>query len=348
MNVLEIIRYRLAGQQLAGTTCTGPQEIVRRLGAVQAQVFSMAKWAIGLRLPGSRESDIDRAFNEGKILRTHLLRPTWHFVSPQDIRWMLALSAPRVHAANAFMYRQLELDKAVFKKSNATIVKMLRDGNHLTRDELNTGLKRAKIIAGGPRLSYLMMFAELEGIICSGPRKGKQFTYALIDEHVPATKKESREESLGRLTEIYFSSRGPATIADYCWWSGLTVKDAKTGIALLSSKLTCEKINDREHYFVPADLPENKLLQTFLMPDYDEYGIGYKDRSAMSNKLANQGTLTVYSHLLIIDGIFGGTWDRTEQGKKVAANVTPFFDLDKAQRQNVAEAVKKYDAFFAG
>ncbi len=182
MTIPDIIRHRLFNQQIAETKFTKPEEIVNWLVAMQAQEYAMSKWAIGLRLPGSTDEMVEKAFTDGAILRTHLMRPTWHFVTPTDIRWLLKLTAPRVEAASAFMFRQLELDNKTFKRSNDIIAKTLDGGKQLTRTELQAALKQKKIIADRFRLSYLMMKAELDGIICSGARRGKQFTYSLLDE----------------------------------------------------------------------------------------------------------------------------------------------------------------------
>ena len=216
MNATDIIRFRLSNQQIADTKFKKPEEILGWFGAMQAQVFAMAKWALGLRLKDEKEGSIDTLFNEGKILRTHLLRPTWHFVAPQDIRWMLALTAPRVHAVNKYYYKKFELDSSVFKRANAEIVKMLRDGKTLTRTALNKALSRAKIKADGLRLSYIFMQAELEGIICSGPRTGKQFTYALLDERVPPTKPMHLQRFIGRTFETIFYQSRPGNTAGFC------------------------------------------------------------------------------------------------------------------------------------
>jgi len=199
MKFSEIAKLRLTNQQVSFSKFKKPEEIVSWLGAMQAQVFPMAKWAIALRLKNVNEEKIENAFNEGKILRTHMLRPTWHFVTPQDIRWMLTLTAPRVHALNAYYYRKFELDRTVFKRANNIIIKNLRDGKTLTRAVLNKVLSQAKIKADNLRLIYIFMQAELEGIICSGPRDGKQFTYALLDERVPLPKTLHPEEQLAEL-----------------------------------------------------------------------------------------------------------------------------------------------------
>jgi hypothetical protein len=283
MKTSDIIHQRLINQQIAGTTLKKPQEIVAWLGAMQAQEYAMARWGIGLRLPGSNDAEVEKACNEGAILRTHLLRPTWHFVTPEDIRWMLVLTAPRIYALSSFMFRKLELDDRTFKRSSAVLEKTLRDGKHLTRLELNTALARAKIKADGPRLGYIMMRAELEGIICSGPRKGKQFTYALLEERVPTFKPIDKEESLVRLAHRYFTSRGPATLQDFATWSGLTVKDAKAGMNALDRNFIHEVLDGKEYIFLPSQKNVKNPQTTFLMGDYDEYGMGYKDRTTIFN-----------------------------------------------------------------
>ncbi len=201
------------------------------LGAVQSQDYAAAKWGVGQRTVGITDAIVEQAFADGSILRTHVMRPTWHFVTPSDIRWMLSLTAPRVHAANAYRYRELELNEAVFRRCRSSLMRALQGGRQLTRTELRQLLQRARIDTTAPqRLAYLLMHAELEGVICSGARRGKQFTYALLDERVPPASVPQRDEALHDLTMRYFSTRGPATPQDFSWWSGLTVADAKRGV----------------------------------------------------------------------------------------------------------------------
>jgi hypothetical protein len=174
---LDIAHQRLLNQHIARAPFKQPSDVVNWLVAVQAQDYFGAKWALGLRLQDTHDADIDRAFNAGTILRTHVMRPTWHFVTPADIRWLLALTAPRVHAVNAARYRQLELDSATLKRGHKALIKALQGGQHLTREELSNALEKAGVApAQGQRLAYIVMHAELDGLICSGPRRGKQFT----------------------------------------------------------------------------------------------------------------------------------------------------------------------------
>jgi hypothetical protein len=338
MTPRDIIFHRLNNQQITGGTASTAGELVEWMIAMQAQLYAMAKWAIGLRLPHSKQHDIDKAFDAGAILRTHLMRPTWHFVTPADIRWLLALTAPRIHTANGFAYRLLKLDTHFLKKTNDILARALEGGKHLTRTDIKEILEQKGIKAGGMQLGYIMMYAELEAVICSGPRAGKQFTYALLDERVPPASAMSREEALQQFTFRYFRTRGPATVNDFCYWSGLTIKDGKEGIAMLGKRLQTASVDGRDYFYVPHEL--KKQSATFLMPDYDEYGMSYKDRSLLDTTKKYKGQVTPYSHYLVLDGVIAGTWD-----KKGEVIVHPFFALDKMQQKKVEAALKKYRAF---
>ena len=346
-----LIRQRLLNQKLIGSACKTPDEVVHWMIAMQAQEFAMAKWAIGLRLPGSNEVDIEQAFNNGDILRTHLLRPTWHFITAPDIRWVLALTAPHINAASAYYHRQNGLDKKIFKRCNDILAKSLEGGKHLTREQLQSELRRGKIVANGIKLAYIMMVAELDGIICSGARSGKQFTYALLDERAPAAKSFSRDEALALLAERFFASRGPATIQDLSYWSGLTIKDVKTGVASLPADFKKETFNGKEYIFLPSkEETKNKTLATFLMPDYDEYGMSYKDRdeSYNKNKIVFTGykSASVFNHMLVVDGVYGGSWTRTVKGKNISIAIKTVGELNNRQQLSIKKAEKKYIDFF--
>ncbi len=345
----QIIQYRLINQQIAGCSFTTPEEIVSWMAAMQAQEYAMSKWSIGLRLKNTTDSMIEDAFNKGHLIRTHLLRPTWHFVAPADIRWMLKLTAPRVHAINAFMYRKCELDKKILIRTAGILEKQLSDGQFKTRTALNKSLQNKKILADGIRLSLICMYAELEGIICSGPRQGKQFTYALLEERVPASQKLSRNEALAKLTRRYFKSRGPATIKDYATWSGLTMKDCRQGIEMMKG-LEQETINDQTIYFYPQPLPDMKKLQTtFLMPDYDEYGIGYCDRSAIlppKTVVENSRKKNpVYNRMIILNGVIAGTWQRTFKNNQLIVETYPFTKLNSTNQIAIRRAVRNFELF---
>jgi hypothetical protein len=324
--------------------------VVAALGAVQAQDYGGAAWALGLRMHAATAAAIDGALAAGTILRTHVLRPTWHFVAPADIRWMLALTGPRVQAAMASQTRSLGIDAATIAAAKSAIADALLGGHYRTRAELNAALMRAGIAATEPlRHGHLIMHAELEGLICSGPRQGKQMTYALLDERVPPTRPLTRDEALAELTRRYFTSHGPATIPDFVWWSGLTGADARAGLAATGAALTSEEISGRTYWFAPAAAPAPPPAPVaYLLPNYDEYIVAYADRSAVHDATAHaldaRGNV-LFSHTIVVDGRVVGTWKRALKRAAVVLDTTLLAPLSPAATTAVAAAAARYGAF---
>ena len=345
---MDIARRRLAAQHLAKPAATTPAEIVRRLGAVQAQDYGGAKWALGMRARGASDGSIERAFTDGSIVRTHVLRPTWHFVTPADIRWMLSLTGPRVKVTMAYYDRKLELDDALFRRSTAAIVGALRDGKQLTRAELAQALRRAGIDVGGSqRLGQILLRPELDGVICSGARRGKQFTYALLDERVPPTPTMSRDECLLELASRYFATRGPATANDFAWWSGLTVGDAKRAIALAGAALEREVIGDRPYWSTPGlRTPTWRSPKVHLLPNYDELFIGLKDRSAIGARIASvappTATAALSAHVVTVDGQVVGGWKRLAGKEGVIVELRLLARLSVVEHRALEAAAEAY------
>jgi hypothetical protein len=346
---LDIVQSRLHNQLLSHAKFTRPEEIVAWLGAVQSQDYAGAKWALAQRIKdGVTDDALDQVFNDGKILRTHVMRPTWHFVTPTDILWMLELTAPRVRAALAHMDRQLALDQATFKKSNTVLKKVLRGNQQLTRLELAPILNKAGIPVDGLRLGHLMMHAELDGVVCSGARKGKQFTYALLEERAPQAVVLQWDHALVELTRRYFRSHGPATLQDFVWWSGLTVTNARTGIEAVSLEFAHEIVGNQTYWFPRSTFTKSPSPSAYLLPSYDEYTVGYTDRSAIfdgahKEKLgAREGMLT---QTILLDGQIAGIWKRTLRKKEVVIEVSPFMMLKKAQNQAIIAAARQYGKF---
>jgi hypothetical protein len=345
----QLLSARLRNQHLIGSTKRKPADIVSWLCAMQAQDYPAAKWGIGLRAPGCQDGDVEQAFNDGLILRTHVLRPTWHFVAPADIRWMLALSAPRLNAVNAYYYRQAGLDAKVFAKSCAAIHRALEGRKTLTRAELAEHLTRAKIPAHGLKLAYMMMQAELEGVICSGPRRDKQFTYALLDERAPKAKPKTRDEALAELAKRYFASHGPATVRDFAWWSGLTTKDARLAIDSVRPMLESSSIGGSTLWSADGHAASTKGVIAMLLPNYDEYLIAYKDRAVFidqaraANIVARSGG--GFANHLMIDGCLAGGWSRTIKPNAVLIEVAPYKKLTPVQTRAVQGAVDCYGEF---
>jgi hypothetical protein len=348
--VKSIAHRRLLSQRLTGSPFEQPDEAVRWLVAVQAQDYAGAKWALGLRLQAAADLEVEQAFTEGAILRTHLMRPTWHFVTPADIRWMLALTAPRVNAANTPYYRKLELDQTLFSRSSAALVKALAGGQQKTREELRAALEGAGVPTRGElRMSYLMMRAELDGIVCSGPRLGKQFTYMLLDERAPKGQTLEREQALAELALRYFMSRGPATVHDFAKWSGLTLADTRRGLEEVQAQLLHEVVDGRSYWSSPSLPTEiDASPGAHLLSIYDEYISGYKDRSAIGNaedaaKLIALGNALNY--VIIVDGQIVGAWKRAFKKDAVAIELNIFTPLTETGNSAVAEAAERYGKF---
>ena len=346
-----IADQRLVNQRLLNPTLERASEVVSLLGAVQAQDYGSAKWGLAQRTRGVTDDDVEREIVEGTIIRTHILRPTWHFVAATDIYWMLALSAPRVHTANAYSYRQLELDETVFRKSRKALIKALEGGKQLTRVELGRALEKARIpMPDAVRLGYTMMRAELDGLICSGARRGKQFTYALLEERAPRTKALDRDEALYRLAKRYFSTRGPATADDFAWWSGLTKSDSRRGAESAASELEHEIIEGRSYWFpAPARVGKPRTPIAHLLPNYDEYFIGFRDRSAFAMRLRAAGiearTDALSGHILTINGQIVGGWGRTFRGKDAVVKLKLLQALTDPENRAVAAAAKRLGEF---
>ncbi len=344
----DVLDQRLWNQGISDPGSRRPRVIVEKLGAIQAQEFGPAKWAIGLRGHGLNDADVQQAFDTGQILRTHILRPTWHFVSPRDIRWMLAISGPRVQAGQAAGFRKLELDSKTLSRSRKVIEKALEGGKRLTRRELAAQLLRKGISIDGQRLAYIVLHAELEGLICSGPRRDKQFTYMLLDERVPGRVRSiDRDEALARLVHRYFSSHGPATLRDFVWWSSMTVKDARAGVAMNAKTLESE---EREGLTLwrsraSSSVPSRKG-SVHLLPIYDEYLISYRDRGALFRAPKPEDRPhDQFAHFLMVDGQLAGTWRRTETAGSVHVSTMPYRPIGRAHVKALSATVERLGLF---
>src|SRR5262245_27317878 len=296
----------------------------------------------------AREADIEAAFSDGRILRTHVMRPTWHFVAPDDIRWMLALTASRVSAAMAPYNRRLELDAAVFRRSQRAMVRALRGGRQLTRQELKAVLQRAGVQADGvQRLAHIVMQAELDAVICSGARRGKQFTYALLDERGPMSRERSRDDSIAELARRYFNSHGPAQLHDFAWWSGLTVADARAGLASVQRDLAQDTVDGRTYWFSSSMRRLTVPRRAYLLPLFDEYLIAYKDRRAAldTSRWTRIASRDPFSAPIVVNGEVVGGWKRFQKKDGVGIALTPFAPLDKRDVAAIKEAARTYTRF---
>ena len=344
-----VMAHRLHNQFITRPGPRDPARLVAWLGVVQAQEFAPAKWALGLRMPpGTTDATIQRAFDAGRILRTHVLRPTWHFVAPADIRWMLELSAPQVRRHMATYDRMMGLDTPVMTRATAVIDRALTDHEFLTRARLGEHLARARLPHLGSHLAHIAMYAELEGVMCSGPRRGKQSTYAHLDRRVPRAPRLSRDEAIEKLARRFLQSHGPATHRDFSWWSGLSAADARRGIELSGAHrieadgLTWWSLGVRT-------APAVRRAAAHLLPIYDEYLNAYRERRAehhgpslVSSKKGGYGT---FQHAVVIGGQVAGTWRVTPRRDDVKVILPPSRRLRPDEERNLAAAIARYRRF---
>jgi Winged helix DNA-binding domain len=340
---VNLLPQRLHTQHLAGPRLARPEDVVRFLGAVQAQDYPGARWSVGQRVTGSTAAGLDEVFSGGRILRTHILRPTWHFVAPEDIRWMLRLTAPGVHAVNAHRYRELDLDGAILSRCNRLIGRALEGGRQLTRPELAVVLRQGGVQAAGQRLAYAVMHAELEGLVCSGALRGRQHTYALLEERVPKPRAPSRDEALAELTHRFFVSHGPATLAHFVWWSGLKVADARAGLAMNENRLETLEVNG--HTYRLGDVsqaPASEAETTaYLLSEFDEAILGYKDMAGLDPARADDG----FDPPVVIGGRRLGAWRRRVGRNEVVVETKLFARLAAGQRRALEAATGRYSTF---
>ena len=336
----DLLPLRLHNQRVGRAPLASPVDVVRWLGAAQAQEYISARWAVAMRTKKATEADLDAALASGDIVRTHVMRPTWHFVAREDVRWLLELTSPRVQGLCAGYYRTFGLDTRRLTRGAGVLARALEGGRQLTRAALRTSLERAKIVSAGDSptaVAFVFMFAELERVICSGARAGKQFTYALFDERVPPAPFD-RETALAALVRRFFVSHGPASTADFTWWSGLTAADARAGLASVGHELVSSDVDGRTYW-----MPRTRLAPptgAALLAAYDEGLLAYRD-----NRTSLRSVPLRNGHAVVIDDAIVGTWTRTVRGRGLALTVIPFRALTRAERGLLDDVVERYGTF---
>ena len=348
MKPTDISLLRLHHQQVSHPHFSQPRELVAWMGALQAQDAAMVKWAVGLRLAAGTEQMVNQALDAGEVLRTHALRPTWHLVTREDIRWLLALTAPQIRTLTKTRHKDLGLTEAVFSKSRNIIEKLLRDGNHATREEIIPVLNKAGINTDENRASHIFMELELDGLVCSGKMNNGRQTFALLDERAPQMKSFDKEAALALLAERYFQSHGPATLDDFVWWSGLTKTDSKRALELVKSKFISEVVEGKT-YWLGTSLPGlDKKATAFLLPAYDEFIISYKDRSAtltFENHKRAVSVNGIFNPTIVVNGETIGVWKRTLKKDTVAVEMEYFREPTAAEQQLVNACAGRFAKF---
>jgi hypothetical protein len=351
MDGREIARRRLRGQHLVGPPLPDPVAVVGHLGAMQAQEFPYALWSIAQRTTGVGVADVRKLVDDGALVRTHALRPTWHLLAPEDLGWIQELTGPRVHAFNAYYYRQFGIDAESAARTDTLITAALRGGNHLTRKELAAVLDAGGYPAAGIRLAYVVMYAELEGLIVNGPMRGKQHTYALAEERIPAPRELAGDAALVELTRRFFAAHGPATVKDFAWWSSLTVAQIKRGLELAGSALTSAEVDRLTVWYDPAVPSDGGIATTaHLLQAFDEYVVAYSNTKFAYNlgglipDPARYTDNTLF-HPVMADSQLLGFWRRMPQGKGFLLELDLMTEPTPEQHAALDAELARHEAF---
>lgn len=345
----DIARLRLFNQRIAAATFKKPSDVVEWFGAVQAQDYLGALWAVGLRMRKAVEADIEGALAEKTIVRTWPMRGTLHFVAAEDVRWMLELLTPRIVAGRARrVYEQMDLTETVFARSKELFAKILQGGKQLPRNVMYQRLEAARISTADGRGLHILSRLAQDGFLCFGAREGKQQTFALLAEWAPTAKSLERDAALAELARRYFTSHGPATLQDFAWWSGLATADARAGLEMIKPQLRQETIDGQSYWLSPSAtaVKETSSLIARLLPVYDEYTVAYKDRSAVLDPShASQASYGIFNSTILVDGRIVGNWKRTLKKDRVFIETSLLVKLGKTEMCALAEAANRYGEF---
>lgn len=357
LDIRDIGRLRIRNQRMVGTTFTSAKEVVGWLGAVQSQEYQIAKWSLGMRSLALTDADVDRALANGEILRTHILRPTWHFVLPTDIRWMMALTGPRIAARMRPTLGFPMPEEHDMRRALEALGDALAGGRRMTRTQVALLLQDRGFMENRSHLVAILIRAELDLVIVSGGLEGKTQTYASAEERAPRTPTDNADEdrdwALAELTRRYFTSHGPATIGDFAWWSGLTVADTKRGLSINGAALEQLNVDGTEYWWAgDSSGPETKddpSPSIHLLQGYDEYLVSYKSPRTPINLagLATPGLLVrpPLLHALILDSQAIGYWRRVAAERGYTIETKLLRNLSGAERSALAAAVDRYAAF---
>lgn len=349
MNPKNIKDIRLQNQQIASSKFKNARDLVKWMGALQAQDYPMSKWAVGIRIPGFTTEKVEAALNKGDIIRTHLMRPTWHLVAADDIYWMLELTRPRILTTLRSRHKQLGITDDLLKKNRKILQKYFKWEKYAMRATLVKEYEKENILNNNNLISHLLLCAELDGLICSGPEMDNKPTYTLLENRVPYRLTNKKEESLALLATRYFQSHSPATLEDFTWWAGLSTGEAKTALEMIKTNLISETINHQTYWLSDQELTIEKAEKhIYLLPAYDEYIISYKYREQFissknqSKAISSNG---MFWPVIVIDGLVSGLWKRTIKNNSVKIETDHFRSLNNSELRNLENAVVSYGRF---
>lgn len=343
---------RLHSQQLINPVFNNPKDLVSWMGGIQAQDYTMSKWAIGIRLKTGNLQTVNEALAKGDILRIHVMRPTWHYVAAEDIRWMLKLSSRRIITANDSFAKSRGQDISVdiYNKANRLLEKALAGHNHLTKQEIDNIFKEGGLETNERLSNRFLIHAEAEGLICSGADKNNKITFALLDERVPPIQELHKEEALAILARKYFRSHSPASLKDFVWWSGLSVTEARQGIAAIEQELLTDHFLAQKLYVHQSYKEEKTTDILHILPPYDEYLISYKDRTDVLNKEYQHkafNSFGIFRPVILYNGQIVGNWNKVIQKQTTHIEMNWFKKNTKIKRELLSLAERKYLTFFS-
>lgn len=352
MDLRKLVTTRLKNQQLLHPTLDDPADVVKWFGAMQAQDYLASLWGIGCRTHHSIEKDVEQAIIDRKIVRSWPLRGTLHFVSANDIHWMLELSKARIDSKHGNRIKKdYNLNEKVFTRCKKILEKALTNNQFLTRDELYEVLEKSKISTGLQRGLHIISELARDGFICFGARKGKQQTFVLLDSWIRSPKKIKRDEGIVKLAERYFTSHGPATLSDFTWWSGLSPAEAKSGLEQIKSNLHHEDLDGNRFWMSSSALSSQKTNAStiHLLPSFDEYVISYANRSAVLEDMYFRKMVFtsngIFNPVVVINGHVVGLWKRSFKNKGVEIDLKPFTSFSETQRKGILLSAKRYGEF---
>lgn len=351
MNTLELLKIRLYNQLLADHSLKQPLEIVSWMGAMQSQSLDLAKWAIGVRSEGKTVKDIDALLNSGKVIRTHILRPTWHFVTADDIHWMYDLSNPRLKPIYRSYAKMRQVDDELIYKAIPILVKMLEGNKHLTKQEITEIFISQKKVFDIHTLNQIINYAEMEGLVVNGCVKGKEQSFTLLEEFAPRKETITKDEALERLARKYFSSHAPATIQDFSWWSGLSLTECRQGIDSIKQSLVCESVNGREFWMKnDISVPQTENDSALLLPPFDEFVVSYKDRSELIEDVHFGKVMTkngLFSPTIMLNGEIVGSWKKTMKKGAPKIELSFFVKTPKKVQALFDPEIKRLENFYS-
>jgi Winged helix DNA-binding domain len=348
MTTKDLLRTRLYLQRLNRPDFRTPAEMVKHFGAVQAQDYLGALWAVGQRVENCTEAIVEQALADRSIVRSWPMRGTLHFVLPEDLRWMLDLLAPRIIHKSKSIIRAAGLTSKHFSKGRTVLEKILAGGKVLDRDEIYTEFKKGKLDTADSRGLHILGHLAMEKVICFGPRRGKQQTFVLLDEWIPPEKSLTKEESMGAIALRYYHGHGPASIHDLAWWTGLTITEATAATDMVIGQLEKITFGDRTMFMQPGliDIPTKPVVAR-LLPAYDEFLISYQDRSASETEAIRKlkDLNAIFTSTLILNGSIVGTWKRMITNKGVKIEIKKLEKLTKVADDVIKKECSRYASF---